>query len=67
MAFYVRIEDSEGNIKSYFRFEDEFKAYLFYDILCSNNAGKQARIKLMDSNFVVLQSDRGKSGNIDLE
>jgi hypothetical protein len=58
MAFYVRIEDLEGNIKSYFRFEDESKAYMFYDILCTTNVGKPARVKLMDSNFVVLESNQ---------
>ena len=58
MAFYVRIEDLEGNIKSYFRFEDELKAYMFYDIICASTAGKPAIIKLMDSNFVVLESDQ---------
>lgn len=58
MAFYVRIEDLEGNIKSYFRFEDELKAYMFYDIICTSTSGKPAKIKLMDSNFVVLESDQ---------
>ncbi len=59
MPFYVRIEDLEGNIKSYFRFEDESKAYMFYDIICSGNSGKSVTIKLMDNNFVILESNTG--------
>ena len=65
MAFYVRIEDLEGNIKSYFRFEDEFKAYIFYDIICTGNTGKPVKVKLMDSNFTVLESDRGRNEPMD--
>jgi hypothetical protein len=59
MPFYVRVEDLEGNIKSYFRFEDESKAYMFYDIICTGNAGKCVTIKLMDNNFVILESNTG--------
>lgn len=56
MPFYVRIENSEGSIKSYFRFEDEYKAYLFYDIISTEDARKFNKIKLMNENFVILET-----------
>jgi hypothetical protein len=54
MHYYVRVDDLEGNIKFYFRFEDQTRALAFYKITCTQHNGKPGIIKLMDKEYTVL-------------
>jgi hypothetical protein len=64
MVYYIKVEDRNGVIRSYMRFDTKDTAYKVYQLIVEECMQKEDRVKLMDSDFSVLKSFSTRQPNL---
>lgn len=64
MAYCIKLEDSKGELESYYRCTDEDMAYQMYEMLIEKNVQEGYSVKLIDENFKVVSSYKAAKQNV---